>query len=232
MDKFLNKFGKSRVVTPVVHVTDYDQAFRNVELAKEAGADGVWIISHGSVGGPRLAEYQKRLAKEFDWNQIGINCLDLDTQEAFCVAMNGGMGVWTDNAYIDEDSMWQDDASAVRSMYENLSDIGLYFGGVAFKYQRPVRDLAKATKIAKDYVDVITTSGTGTGKAADVGKISTMFDAAEGKPIAIASGITPDNVNDYLPFINVFMVATGINADFHNLDPEKTKRLVDAVRNF
>ena len=37
----------------------------------------------------------------------------------------------------------------------------MYFGGVAFKYQRRVNDTILATKIACQYMDVVTTSGIG-----------------------------------------------------------------------
>ena len=46
----------------------------------------------------------------------------------------------------------------------------LYFGGVAFKYQRPVDDLAEATTKASRFIDVVTTSGAGTGHAASPGR--------------------------------------------------------------
>jgi len=48
---------------------------------------------------------------------------------------------------------------------------GLYFGGVAFKYQEQPNNLAVAIENAKEYLDVITTSGPGTGKSIDLDKI-------------------------------------------------------------
>ena len=63
-------------------------------------------------------------------------------------------------------------------------------------------------------------------------KIQRMSEAADGHPLAIASGVTPDNVNDYLPYINAFLVSTGISKDFHNLDLEKTKELMEKIKNY
>jgi hypothetical protein len=49
-------------------------------------------------------------------------------------------------------------------------------------------------------------------------------------PLAVASGITPDNVCEYLPHADCFLVATGISQSFHDLDPRRVARLVAEVR--
>ncbi|MCD4652389.1 hypothetical protein K8T06_00460 [bacterium] len=59
-----------------------------------------------------------------------------------------------------------------------------------------------------------------------------MKQAIEDFPFAIASGITTENVSDYLPFADCFLVVTGINRDFHNLDPDQVRELVDKVRSY
>ena len=56
-----------------------------------------------------------------------------------------------------------------------------------------------AARNAMPYMDVVTTSGPGTGKAAAPEKIRTIRQAIGDKPLAIASGVTPENVPDYLP---------------------------------
>ena len=57
-----------------------------------------------------------------------------------------------------------------------------------------------------------------------------MHEALEGAPLAIASGITPENVGDFLPYASAFLVATGISRNFHDLDPRRVARLVGVVR--
>ena len=49
-------------------------------------------------------------------------------------------------------------------------------------------------------------------------------------PLAIASGITPENVADYLPFADCFLVATGISTRIEELDAHRTRALIQAVR--
>jgi hypothetical protein len=107
---------------------------------------------------------------------------------------------------------------------------GLYFGGVAFKYQRPVHDLARAAGLASKYMDVITTSGPGTGQASSRAKIRAMKEALGDFPLAIASGITPANVHDYLDVADCFLVATGISKSFTELDSTLVKRLAHAIK--
>lgn len=51
-------------------------------------------------------------------------------------------------------------------------------------------------------------------------------------PLAIASGITPENVGEYLPWCDCFLVATGISCSFEELDPERVRALVGRVRAF
>jgi predicted TIM-barrel enzyme len=48
-------------------------------------------------------------------------------------------------------------------------------------------------------------------------------------PLAIASGITPENVADYLEVADCFLVATGINASWTELDPLLVRKLVQTV---
>ncbi|MEK9710633.1 MAG: adenine phosphoribosyltransferase, partial [Alphaproteobacteria bacterium] len=86
-------------------------------------------------------------------------------------------------------------------------------------------------EIAGGFMDVGTTSGIATGNAADISKITTFRAALPDTPIALASGITPDNAAEYA-MVDCFMVATGINItdDFYNIDPEKLGLLISACR--
>lgn len=220
-------FNKSKVLLPVIHVESYDQAFFNVNLAYNADADGVWLINHGSLDAMKLMDIKNRIKQDFSDFWIGLNCLDITSAAAFGFMRDFDYiadGYWTDNAAIDElHPDKQTYAELTNNRREGLD--ALYFGGVAFKYQRPVKNVELAVEIATRYVDVITTSGEGTGYAADIGKIQRMFNAAEGHDLAIASGITVENVHEYTPYINGFLVSTGISKDFHNLDYERTKEL-------
>jgi len=81
-------------------------------------------------------------------------------------------------------------------------------------------------------MDVVTTSGVATGQAADMTKITDFRRGLGQSPLAIASGITPDNAAAYAANVDCFLVATGINrtGDFYNIDPARLSALLDLCR--
>ena len=223
------RFPAPHIVLPVIHVASQEQALRNAAIARDAAADGIFLINH-HVGSTELLQIHEVVADAFpDW-WIGLNCLGMAPATVFTRISDRVNGVWVDNAMIDERQEEQPAANAVVETHRRRGWQGLYFGGVAFKYQREVDDLEEAARIAKDYMDVVTTSGLGTGSAADVEKIRTMKQALGDAPLAIASGITPENIGHYLPWSDCYLVATGISRNFEDLDPELTRRLVQKVR--
>jgi len=80
-------------------------------------------------------------------------------------------------------------------------------------------------------MDVVTTSGVATGHSADLEKINTFRRACGDSPLAVASGITPENVKQYIPMVDAVLVATGINFkdDFYNIDPVKLALLMENI---
>ena len=118
-----------------------------------------------------------------------------------------------------------------RNNLDNIHPIKL-FGSVAFKTQREEPNPPLAALKAIELGWIPTTSGIGTGVAADLDKIIKMKEMIGDSPLAIASGITPENVNSYLPYIDYFLVATGISKDFYNFDENKLKDLNNKIKNY
>lgn len=73
-------------------------------------------------------------------------------------------------------------ADRVKQTQDEMNRGGLYFGGVNFKHQRqiPEEELGVAIAKAKNYLDVLTTSGDGTGISADASKVE-LFKSIAGK---------------------------------------------------
>ncbi|MEM7126334.1 MAG: BtpA/SgcQ family protein [Chloroflexota bacterium] len=224
-------FSQRHIILPVIHVESETQALRNVQIARNANVDGVFLINHAISSSELLTIHHTVVSEHNDW-WVGVNCLDLSPIEIFQSIDNTVRGVWVDNAMIDEDFDSQPEAERILDARRKAGWTGLYFGGVAFKYQRPVADLAQAAAIAAKYVDVVTTSGPGTGHAALPEKISTMKQSLGTHPLAIASGITPENVGDYLDSADCFLVATGISKSFEELDPKRVQALVHRIRTY
>lgn len=231
MDRFREVFKNRHVVLPVIHVEGPKQAISNTAVAKRTGADGVFLINH-KISCRKLLDIYRYILSKFPDFWVGLNILGLDAFSAFDRIFKKGLwvnGLWTDDARIFEREDDQYEAERIKQLFLIKRWKGLYFGGVAFKYKRHVDDLERAARIAARYMDVVTTSGSATGKPADVEKIRRMRKAIPGKPLAIASGITPDNVSDYLE-ADCFLVATGISRNFYTLDEAKTKRLIEIIR--
>ena len=178
-----------------------------------------------------ILEIQRVIKKEFSTWWIGVNLLGESTVSVFDQLNNDVSGLWADNAYIDEWSKKQSNADSIKSAKEKSGWKGLYFGGVAFKYQRHVDNLALAAQIATQYVDVITTSGEGTGLAPDYEKVASMKASVGNSPIAIASGISPENIATYKDVANCYLVATSLLIPgTENFDYSRVTDLVQNIK--
>ena len=223
------------VVTPVIHVLDREQVLRNIRVAVSSGVPGVFLINHDFPAGefiPIITDV--RTSAPSVW--IGVNFLAMPGKDAFPIL--GRLyaddcpidAYWADDARIDERVEHQTEAEAARRVYSACGWNGLYFGGVAFKKQREVRreDFEGVARIAASYMDVVTTSGAATGRAADVRKVSDFRQGVGDRPLALASGVTPENVSEYTTLVDCFLVATGINyaGDFYNIDPGRLDELM------
>ena len=105
----------------------------------------------------------------------------------------------------------------------------IYFGSIAFKYQKEVKQLDWVACLAKEYADVVVTSGDRTGSPPNLHKIKTIRKNIDHSPLAIASGITPENVSQYKAYADAFLVATGISDSFTKLNSHKTEQLVKEI---
>ncbi|SFC21851.1 BtpA/SgcQ family protein [Tropicimonas isoalkanivorans] len=227
------------IVTPVIHVLNVAQALANLDLVTAAGCPGAFLINHDfpmEAFLPILKEV--RAARPSLW--LGVNFLAQPGSVAFPVlgalAQAGCefQAYWADDARIDERETVQHEAEEIARIRAESGWPGLYFGGVAFKKQRPVvaERYAESARKAAPFIDVVTTSGIATGHEADVGKVRTFRDALGSAPLALASGITPENVHRYCGLVDCFLVATGINrdGDFYTIDPARLDALLVAIR--
>jgi predicted TIM-barrel enzyme len=209
----------------VIHVCDVHgyHPMVSAQRALHAGADGVFVINHG-VRPSDLIDVANRVHAEFPDMWMGMNLLGVRAEDAFHLLPEYVKGLWMDNA---------GDAQRVQQARARSEWKGEYFGGVAFKYQQQPADLKQAVITASTYMEVVTTSGPGTGRPPELEKIQIMGDAAKscGRGLAIASGVTPENVTQYMPHATHVLVATGVSKSFQELDFERMKRLVDVIRN-
>ena len=228
-------------VLPVIHVRDAAQAGRNAAIAIEAGAQGVFLINHDFPREelvPILGEVRARFPSLW----LGVNFLAVTGRDAFPVLgrlQAEGIEIdayWADDARVDERAATdgQIEAAEIAAAREASGWTGLYFGGTAFKKQRPVApdDHEAAARTAAAWMDAVTTSGVATGRAADRAKIAAFRRGCGDAPLALASGVTPENAAGYAPDVDAMLVATGINrpGDFYEIDPARLRRLLAVTR--
>lgn len=231
--EFRSKFGTAGpVVLPVIHVLDTERTLRNIDVLTDQGAAGCFLINHDFGVDPFLDILREvRAARPTLW--IGVNFLAVTGRDAFPqLAALGDEGCridayWADDARIDERRTDQVEAAEIAAARKGWD--GLYFGGTAFKKQRPVpaEQFGLAAEIATSWMDVVTTSGLATGVEAEDAKIATFRESIGDTALALASGITPENAHRYRN-VDCFMVATGINYDgnFYDIDPDKLAHLI------
>lgn len=229
------------VVLPVIHVLDAPQTVANVRVAISEGAAGVFLINH-DFGNAELLPVIHNLRTTFPSLWIGVSFMRTSGRIAFPILAGlarDGTGVdayWGDDAGIDERVSPDAQAVAVQigEARQRSGWQGLYFGGTAFKGQRAVdpEHHETAARIASAHMDVVCTSGAGTGKEPDLQKIAAFRRGAGDCAVAVASGITPENAAAFARDIDCFMVATGINreGDFYNIDPGRLRQLLAATR--
>ena len=226
------------VLLPVIHVLDFDQAERNIRIAIGEGAAGVFLINH-DFEMARLIPVIRQVRKAFPSLWLGVNFLAVPGDDAFPVLgelQSDGCPVdayWADDARIDETGNDPSQATEIARTREISGWSGLYFGGTAFKKQRPVapEQWRDAARQAAPFMDVVTTSGIATGKEADLTKIRDFRAGIGDQALALASGVTPENAESYCD-VDAFLVATGINieGDFYNIDDERLARLMKITR--
>lgn len=226
------------VVLPVIHVLDTARTLENVRVLAGEGAAGCFLINH-DFGIEPFEPIICGVREAFPALWMGVNFLAVTGRDAFPVLgrleQYGCMvdGYWADDARISERAQSQHEADVIDATRASSGWSGLYFGGTAFKKQREVdpSDYQQAAQNACAHMDVITTSGVATGKEADLSKIEAFRAGIGERPLALASGITPDNAPAYAD-VDCFMVATGINHDgnFYDIDPARLKRLMRTTR--
>ncbi|PZF78949.1 adenine phosphoribosyltransferase [Aestuariivirga litoralis] len=230
-------------VLPVIHVTDTDQATRNVRVLVEEGAPGCFLINH-DFGVERFLPIIAHVRARFPALWMGVNFLAVTGRDAFPVlgklAAEGVAvdGYWADDARIDERRSGDDqvEAQEIDAALAASGWDGLYTGGTCFKKQREVapEHYEYSARLATGFMDAVCTSGVATGKAVDLSKIETFRRAIGDEAMTLASGITPENAHLYMADVDGFMVATGINrdGDFYNIEPAKLARLLKLTRTY
>jgi predicted TIM-barrel enzyme len=206
-------------IYPVVHINDVATAVEQVDKSFAYGADGVYLIDHGVGGSATTLLSTFEMAKTAHPDQyIGVNILAagssaralsrLETARQQGIISRLPDGLWVDDAKHDLAT-----TTMLREQYPNMAAVRL-LGGTAFKYTRSYTDdpekAALEAQALAPYIDVVTTSGEGTGMAPSVAKIIAMKQAIGDQKLAVASGITIENIQNYDGAVDELLVSTSV----------------------
>lgn len=213
-------------IIPVIHTVNLEQVQYNVNLCQANGINDVFIISH------KVRDWKKAVydfQTYLDWikttypdMKVGANFLQLDTLPAIIESNRMKFDyLWADKSYLQ--------SKTTLPIAEEIfkTRITPYFGCIAFKYQKPEDNLEWSCIKAKELMDVVVTSGDGTSYAPDIEKIKTIKSFIGDKPLAIASGITPENKSMYEEYVDCFMVASSITDNYENIIESRLKDLIN-----
>lgn len=212
-------------IIPVIHYATKEQTMRNAQRAFDAGCPGVLII-HMDGENYLLPPTARAIKARWPEKLVGINFLGIEPTIAVTSNIANGLDMtWTDAQITHSGAKPWDQAEQVREAAAR-SPGHLVFAGVAFKHQRPEPDPVLAARKACEFGFIPTTSGPATGIAADADKIANLrATIGADTPLAIASGITPQNAHEFAPSLTHILVATGVSSSFHEFDIEKLRNL-------
>lgn len=221
-----------RYVLPVIHHLDFDTSVEQANIAFKHGAHGVFLISHNGQDESLFAPAVE-IKRSHPDRLIGLNLLGSSAAHALLNTEGSGLDmVWVDAPGVTSKGV-NDEAAQIGRLLKRAHQEDkkpLFFGSVAFKYQPHEPAPGQAAFSAFQLGMVPTTSGSGTGSAPDLDKIMTMRDAiGPDAPFAIASGMTPENVGEFLPYLTHFLVATGISKDVYHFDEPRLMLFVQRV---
>ncbi|WP_152486667.1 hypothetical protein [Herbaspirillum frisingense] len=218
-------------ILPVIHHIDFNTSLHQAEIAFKSGADGVFLISHRGDDS-HLLRPASAIKSKFKSKLVGVNFLTRGPLESFRLGRAAEMDmIWSDTPGISSDGI-SHEANIIGQELAQEGTCPQFFASVAFKYQpeEPLPGIA-ASKAALCRM-IPTTSGKETGAAPFLSKIKTMSANVNHGPLAIASGVSPANVEKFLPFVSHILVATGVSVDEHHFSENLMLELIERVRSW
>lgn len=207
-------------IIPVIHMINFNQVHTNVKICMKCGIEKVFLINH-HVSPADLIDTALEIKKLYPNLWVGINMLGVTSQNALSTDWEGDIidGLWCDETVSSKDAEnWRDSSFK-----------GMFFGGLAFKYQPQPKDLKEACKESALATDVSTTSGPGTAKAAAIEKIKSIREYLGDHPMAIASGVSVDNIEDYNGIADYLLVASSITSKSEMIIEDKLIELIRKI---
>ena len=199
-------------------VTIQDRAVSQARLAFENGADGVMcIIGEQPFSVSEFLSCYRSVRLAFPEKFVGLNFLS----SADVVIENLPQ-------VLDADALWMDSGvhgkgvhqpyvSSIQRALKDFKFSGLHFGGFFFKGSNQTLPLSQErlcefATLARRSFDILTTSGVCTGVPIDRNQLERIAQSVDSKTslLALASGVDEGNIDSFLPFVDYFLIGSGI----------------------
>jgi uncharacterized protein len=194
----------------LIQVVNSEQAARNVSRARAGGADGVIFLSH-DLRGSDLVEVFREVKNDNPEFNMGMNLLGMSCHVASLLSEG-------------TDLLWMDGYPK--------RDLGLdipVLASVTLRDRELRKTLSEEVKTVSQFADSLVVCGARTGSVPFVGRVRTLS-ALTPKPLCVASGLTSDNVIQFLPYVEYLLVGAGVSDSFSEVNVQKIKDFVRTVK--
>lgn len=205
-------------IIPVIHVINIDQVKQNIDVCLENDINHVFLINHNMTYS-QLLEIAIIVRYTYPKLWIGLNMLDAEPSFGLSEMIIESINI---------NALWFDQTLSLNDVIDKKFT-GEIFSGLNFKYQKQVygEDLIDTINIIKQTSSVACTSGKGTGKEAYIHKIKLLKELLGDFPLALASGVSKDNIQTYLPYVDNFLVASSITNKEELIEKHLLKELIE-----
>ncbi len=222
---------------PVVYVNPNDlekSLNHDLEIVVKSSCDAAVIELGKDPNTLSAAIYFAK--KQFPQLKLGVNYLGGHNDlygyvNSFQIASKYELPiVWTDFSGVD--LIHELDEVSLHEIESHRLQSAFYCSGIHMKYGT-LRDKNKPIELsalqAMGWVDGLIVTGGQTGEAASAHQLQKVRSVTHDYPIGIASGITLENIKNYLTDAQFFLVNTGIADKNHRLIFDKTRALAELI---
>jgi membrane complex biogenesis BtpA family protein len=234
---------------PMQEIVDF--AVAEATRYRDGGVDGLIVENHGDIPfskpehlGPETAAGMAVMTdavRRACGLTVGVNVLANGAIQALAVAKAAGasfvrVNQWA-NAYVANEGFIEGPAAAATRYRAWLqardvkifADVHVKHGAHAITADRSIPELARDAEFFD--ADVCIATGQRTGDSATMEELSTIA-GGTALPVAVGSGVTPDNVGDILTVADAVIVASYLKRDgvwWNPVDPERLRTFMAAV---
>ncbi len=227
-----------------------DRAAREASTLQEAGFDAVVVENFGDAPFHAITVEPHTVAAMAQCVRavvaacripVCVNVLRNDAIAALAVAATAGARAIRVNVhlgvYATDQGMIEGRAAETVQYRQRLGADVAIWADVHVKHAQPISqpDIALAAEelVDRGRADAVIVSGSTTGRSADLDDLRSVKGAVPQCPVFVGSGVTAQNVREYLELCDGVIVGSDLKRDGranHPLDDDRVKRFVAAAR--